>query len=190
MRASGVGLIIWITQFSATVGRPVCPRRQLNHCWGLTSSSPRWEREKNECPHHRFILLSLKLCRVNRCYIRLRFLKRCPLVSSPPKLTTLSVTKRWPLGFQKLTKPMGKKSQLDVSFWGATCNHSMEGPFEHFLSNKNVSYHENKQTWKEKNLNRPQNSKKNISNWWPHTPHEQFLFLWFLRFWSHAILVT
>lgn len=75
------------------------------------------------------------------------------------------------MGFQKLTKPMGKKSQLEVSLWGATCNHSMEGPFEHFLSNKNVSYHENKQTWKEKNLNRPQNSKKKHQQpMAPHTP--------------------
>lgn len=154
MRALGAGLIIWIMHFWATAGRPVCPGPQLNHCWDLTSS-PWWERGKNERPHHRFILLSLQLCRVNRCYIRLCFLKRRPLISRPPQLTTLSVIKRWLLGFQKLTKPMEKQIPAGCCFLGRTCSHSLEGPFEHFLSNKNVLYHENKQAWKEKNLNGP-----------------------------------
>lgn len=50
---------------------------------------------------------------------------------------------------------MEKKSRLDVAFWGEHAVTAWRAPFEHFLSNKNVLYHENKQAWKEKNLNGP-----------------------------------
>lgn len=189
MRALGAGLIIWIMHFWATAGRPVCPGPQRNHCWDLTSS-PWWESGKNERPHHRFILLSLQLCRVNRCYIRLCFLKRHPLISRPPQLTTLSVIKRWLLGFQKLTKPMEKKSRLDVAFWGEHAVTAWRALLNIFWVIKMCYIMKTNRLGKKKILTDHRSQRKSTSNWQPHTPHEQFLCLWFLTFWSHAILKT
>lgn len=77
-------------------------------------------------------------------------------------------------GFPKVNKTQGGNIQLDVSSWGATCIQDMEIPFEHFLSNKNVLYNENKQIWKEI-LVTIDLKEKHISNGWPPTPIEQFL---------------
>lgn len=55
---------------------------------------------------------------------------RYPLVSSPTKLTTLSVIKRWLLSLQKLTKPLEKNpswiflsgEQHAITVWRALLN--------------------------------------------------------------------